>query len=143
MNKITYHGLGFPIIIVNPKYITFEDEEVLDIDHNELMDKVARALITKQSSLTGSEVRFIRLYMKDTQGVFADKIGVDTSLVAKWESKKNNPTKMERANELILRFRLKLFINSKDRIGNSFIDNTLNGLKTSDDENKPLKINVA
>lgn len=118
-----YKALGFPIIIENPKYIEFEGDKVLDVDPEEIQNVIFAVLITKPARLSGAEVRFMRTYMEATQEVFGKSLLVDASTVSKWESYDQQFCKMPAQTELLLRMRCKLYLNARDRIAASFMDN--------------------
>lgn len=104
--KFLFNGLGFPIVLINPGYKKVRGEEILDIDYEKLQRSAFEALIRKPSSLSGSELRFIRLYMEMTCNVFADYVGVDRSSVGKWEKKDLAWTGMTIAAETLVRVRM-------------------------------------
>lgn len=142
--EIIYEGLGFPIIIVNPRYIEFEGKKVLDINYEELESHVFRALIDKPARLTGAEVKFIRLHMELTQEAFAQKLILsNTSTISKWESKELNFTGMDRQIEALLRMRCKLFLNARDKIAASFIDNLATTALSGEGVGSPIRFSLA
>lgn len=131
--SVIYNALGFPIIIVNPSYIEFEGEKVLDVSPKKIQDHIFGLLINKPSRLTGAEVRFMRHYMELTQEALAEKLLLtNTSTVSKWESTNQAFTGMDRQTELVLRMRCKLHLNGRDRIAASFIDNISSALSTTE-----------
>jgi DNA-binding transcriptional regulator YiaG len=136
-----YTALGFPVVIVNPKYRLFEGEEVLDISPKDIMEGVFRLIPDKRGRLTGSEIRFLRSYMKLTQEAFGKMIGVDHSSIAKWEAKKAEITGMEIQVEILLRARCRLFGNKKAHIGENFIENLLTDLARKD-SGEPLQLAI-
>jgi DNA-binding transcriptional regulator YiaG len=142
--EIIYEGLGFPIIIVNPQFIEFEGEKVLDVDHEELQSYVFRALIDKPARLTGAEVKFMRLYMEFTQEALAQKLILsNTSTISKWESKEAEFTGMDRQTEILLRMRCKLFLNARDKIAGSFIDNLAAKALSGEEVGSPVRFSNA
>ena len=64
------YGFGFPVIIDKVVITEFQGEEILDIDYNELEEKVLRALCYKETRLTKEEIKFIRLYLNMTEEFF-------------------------------------------------------------------------
>ncbi len=137
---VEYKALGFPIIILNPSYIEFEGEMVLNVNPNKIMDAAFAAVIQKPSRLSGAEVKFLRSYMEYSQESFGRFVGVDHSSVAKWESKKNEFTGMDVPTEALMRMRCKLFLNKRDRIGDSFIENLMTGPLGSKEVGPPIEI---
>lgn len=118
-----YTALGFPVVLVNPVYVDFGDEKVLDISPEEIEDAIFNALITKPTRLTGAEIQFIRSYMELTQAAFGESVFVDASTVTKWEGLGQEFTQMPKPTEALIRMRCKLFVNGRDRIAGSFLDN--------------------
>lgn len=138
--KALYQALGFPIVILNPSYVEFEGEKVLDISPEKIMRSAFEAVIMKPFRLSGSEIKFLRTYMELSQIEFAKLVGVDHSSIAKWEKKKDAFTGMEVPTEALLRMRCKLHLNKRDRIGDSFIESLLKGPLSSDEVGKPIEI---
>lgn len=140
--SLVYTALGFPIIIVNPRYRLFEGEEVLDISPKDIMDGIFSIIPDKKGRFTGAEVRFLRSYLKLTQEAFGKMIGVDHSSIAKWEAKKQEVTGMEIQVEILLRARCRLYENKKAHIGESFIENMLTDALARKDAGEPLQLAI-
>jgi len=64
--QFLYQGLGFPIHLLNVPMIKTRGKWTPDIDYNKLQKAILNALVKKQSSLTGNEIRFIRKYFRKT-----------------------------------------------------------------------------
>ena len=142
--EIVYEALGFPVIIVNPRYVRFEGKKVLDINHEELQSHVFRALIDKPARLTGAEVKFMRLYMELTQEALAQKLFLTTpSTISKWEAKELAFTGMDRQIEALLRMRGKLFLNARDKIAASFLDNLATTALSGEEVGSPIRFSAA
>jgi len=139
-NSVEYKALGFPIIILNPSYIEFEGEKVLDISPKRIMDAAFEAVIQKPSRLSGAEIKFLRGYMELSQEAFGRLVNVDHSTVAKWELKKLTFTGMDVPTEALIRMRCKLHINKRDRIGDSFIESLMTGPLSTKDVGPPIEI---
>jgi DNA-binding transcriptional regulator YiaG len=103
------HGFGFPVHLLHVPMIKVRGKWTPNIDYNRLTRAVLHALCEKPVRLTGSEVRFIRLYFEMTLQEFAGRFAVSQAAVIKWEKKKNEPAGMNWASEKDLR----LFIISK------------------------------
>ncbi len=141
-NTAVYTGLGFPVVIVNPKFRLFEGEQILDVNPKALMEAVFALIPEKKGRITGAEVRFIRSYLNLTQEAFGKMIGVDHSSIAKWEAKKQLVTGMEIQVEFLLRARCRLYNNKKAHIGESFIENLLNDALLRSDAGEPMELAV-
>lgn len=104
--NLEFNGLGFPVILVDPPFAHSDEGDVLDINYERLQRTAFEALIRKPASLSGAEVRFIRMFMEQSQNVFADLFGVDRSCVGKWESKDLEWTGMGVPAEMLLRTKM-------------------------------------
>jgi len=97
------YGCGFPVVLLNVPMIKVRGKWIPDIDHNLLEKSVLVDLCHKPFKLTGSEIRFIRLYFEMTLQVFAKRFGVQHPTVVKWENFKNAPTNMSVGTEKDIR----------------------------------------
>jgi DNA-binding transcriptional regulator YiaG len=84
-----YEGLGVPIVIKNALFKKAFGDWFLDIDLNKLQKELLNALIHKNVSLNGNEIRFIRKYFEMTTTEFGDLLGVTHPAVLKWEKGKS------------------------------------------------------
>lgn len=80
-----FHGLGFPIEIIDCPMKKVIGEWVIDIDLDALQLFVFKGLIHKPYPLTGGEMRFMRKFMGLTTEEFGKKLGVTHAAVVKWE----------------------------------------------------------
>ncbi len=80
-----FHGLGFPIKIIDCPMKKVIGEWVIDIDLDALQLFVFKGLIHKPYPLTGGEMRFMRKFMSLTTEEFGKKLGVTHAAVVKWE----------------------------------------------------------
>ena len=85
--KYTYHGLGFPIILINFPMKKYWGEEMPDINYNILKRAVIELLAHKPGPMTGNELRFVRQYFELNYSEFGKHFGQSRQAVAKWESK--------------------------------------------------------
>ena len=81
----------------------FNDDWVLDVDHQGLQKTVLTAVAQKPGALTGNEIRFIRLSQELTLKAFAEKFGVSHPAVLKWERAEDNVAKMAWTTEKDIR----------------------------------------
>jgi putative zinc finger/helix-turn-helix YgiT family protein len=65
----------------------------------DLMKKIARAVVQKHGQMSGSEVRFLRKRLRMKSSVFARVIGVSPEQVTRWEQDDN--ARSESADKLI------------------------------------------
>lgn len=91
---IIYEDFGFPITLVEVPIKIVMGEEILDIDMYNLQISVLKYLIFKKTPLTGSQLRFIRKFMKLSTTDFAKKVGVTHTTILSWEKEEAsiNPT---------------------------------------------------
>lgn len=82
------------MILLNVPLIEARGEWVPAINQRSLQKRVIESLVVKQSRLTGSEVRFLRLYSEMTLERFAARFDVTHPAVLKWERAKNTATGM-------------------------------------------------
>jgi DNA-binding XRE family transcriptional regulator len=80
-----FHGLGFPIELIDCPMKKVLDEWVIDVNLNALQLFVFKGLIHKPSPLTGGEMRFMRKFMHLTTEEFGKKLGVTHAAVVRWE----------------------------------------------------------
>lgn len=107
-----YHGLGFPIKLINVPMKKVLGEWCIDINMNKLMIVALEALIHKPYALTGDELRFIRSYLDMTTTEFGKAFGVSHVAVLKWESEKN---RISPALEFLVRLYISDYLKAKDK----------------------------
>lgn len=96
-------GFGFPVTLLNVHMVEVRGEWVPSVDQKELQERIIEALAFKPSRLTGSEVRFIRLYAQMTLVQFAERFAVTHPAVLKWEKVGGKSTDMAWSTEKDLR----------------------------------------
>jgi DNA-binding transcriptional regulator YiaG len=97
------NGFGFPVTLLNVPMIEVRGEEVPNIDQRKLQELVIEALVYKSSRLTGSEVRFIRLFAELNLEKFAERFDVSHPAVLKWEGANHHATAMTWTTEKDIR----------------------------------------
>lgn len=107
-----FHGLGFPITLVNARMKKILGEWVVDIDMTELQQVVLRALVYKPTRLTKDELRFIRKYLALTTTEFGKIFGVTHVSVLKWEK---GQRMISPATELFIRLHVLNHLHVKDK----------------------------
>ncbi len=95
--------LGLPVIMKDVPVIEVDGMEVLDIDYAKISELLFFALIMKPAPFTGSEVRFMRLFMGLTLEKLATSLHVTHPTIISWEKCGNEATKMTDAAEALLR----------------------------------------
>lgn len=139
-NSAVYSGLGFPIKVINPRYIEFRGEKILDVNPKKLMKTVFKAVINKPARLSGSEVKFLRGFMEMTQEDFANLIGVDRTLISKWQDKKEAFTGMDVQKEVILRAQCASFLHKKDSFKKDFFDEVIARIRQTEEVGETIVI---
>lgn len=97
------HGFGFPVTLLNVPMIEARGEWVPDINQKKLQEMLIEALVSKHSRLSGSEVRYIRLFSEMNLEQFAERFDVTHPAVLKWERSKNQATGMSWTTEKDIR----------------------------------------
>ncbi len=111
MKKITYSGLGFPIILEGVKTREFRGEILPDINHRELEDLVFKTLLWLPAHFSGAHLSFVRGYMGLSQKEFATMLGLKThATISGWEFKENKATGMLGTTEVVVRLLMSEFI---------------------------------
>ncbi|MCB1134979.1 MAG: hypothetical protein KDK78_01820 [Chlamydiia bacterium] len=95
--------LGLPVVIRSVPVIDLAGEEVLDINYAQVSAAIFSALILKPYRLTGSEVKFMRLFMELTLEGLAKKLHVTHPSVLSWERCEQQHTNMSESTEALLR----------------------------------------
>lgn len=103
INEYRADELGLPVIIKGVPVIEIDGYEVIDIDYAKISEVLFAALILKPFPFTGSEVRFMRLFMGLTLENLANSLHVTHPTILSWEKCGNEPTKMTDSTEAILR----------------------------------------
>ena len=97
------YGCGFPVMLINVPMIKVQGKWIPDVNYNDLEESVLLLLCHKPMRLTGSEIRFIRLYFDMTLQEFAKRFGVQHPTVVKWENFKDSATNMTVGTEKDIR----------------------------------------
>ncbi|MFT5433661.1 MAG: DNA-binding transcriptional regulator YiaG [Myxococcota bacterium] len=104
MGDIIFKELGFPIVLVDPPMREIRGVMVPDVNMRMLQDSVFRLLVVKPSRHTGSEVRFIRKYLRIRQVDLARTLNqANHSVVSHWEKRGDGEAGMEYNTEVLLR----------------------------------------
>jgi DNA-binding transcriptional regulator YiaG len=104
VKKITYNGLGFPILLEGVKTREFRGEVLPVINHRKLEDQVFKTLLWLPAHFSGAYLSFVRGYMGLSQKEFATALGLKThATISGWESKENKATGMPAATEVVIR----------------------------------------
>ncbi len=103
VKRYVYHGLGFPIVLLNVPFVQARGVWAPAIRYQALQKQVLLALSHKPVPLTGNEVYFIRLYFEMTLDQFAVQFGLTHPAVLNWEKAQNKGAKISPTTELCIR----------------------------------------
>jgi DNA-binding transcriptional regulator YiaG len=127
--ELVYKGLGFPVILKNVETVEFRGEILPKINHAELEKKVFEILTSQKQKLTGSQLQFIRGFMKKSQKEFSKELGFNShATVSAWEKTQDKPTGMLPPVELAVRMLMSDYLCDPELITDSFKE-ILSGLK--------------
>ncbi len=140
MASVIFMELGFPIILIDPPMLEISGQQVPDVNMGQLQDKVFGLLALKPARLTGSEVGFIRSYLRMRQVDFAATLNMaNHSVVSQWESRQDSPAGMDYNTEVLLRLFMATRAGMTDKLA-ELIGGSLRNLKSSSDH--PLEIRM-
>lgn len=116
IKEMKYMGFGFPIVLksVPAKYIRGQLEPVFS--HKELGFQVLELLCLKKKSLTGNQVKFIRLFFDFSLRDFASLLGVTHQAVMKWENFADEYATISESTEKIIRLNVLYRLNKKPKV---------------------------
>lgn len=111
MKKITYSGLGFPIILKGVETQEFRGEILPNINHRALEDLVFKTLLWLPAHFSGAHLSFVRGYMGLSQKELATMLGLKThATISGWELKENKATGMLGTTEVVVRLLMAEYI---------------------------------
>ena len=141
IENYVFKGFGFPVIL---PFAVFRENargtKFLDIDMEELKDKVAFSIITYPYAYSGAILQFIRSYLDLSTIQMAKFLEVAQQTISNWEKKKKdcplNLTERQRSN-LLLKLRLHFFYKKEIKISEAILNskNSLNEM-----HNEPLSV---
>ncbi len=134
-----FHGLGFPIQLIDCPMKKVIGEWVIDINLNALQLFIFKGLIHKPSPLEGKEVRFMRKFMGLTTVDFGKMLGVTHAAVVKWEKEQVN---MSLVQDVYIRM---LFIEMLKgmEINSLFKEITPETLAAAKEDKRPLSVHAS
>jgi len=86
--KFRFEQIGLPVILQGIDLVRCDCGNVDPIIENvsDLMDVIARAIVSKHTPLTGHEVRFLRKYVGKSARDFCVGIGIEPETLSRWEN---------------------------------------------------------
>lgn len=97
------YGFGFPVTLLNVPMVEVRGEWIPDVNQKELQQRVVEALVLKPARLSGSEIKFLRLFADMTLEKFAERFDVTHPAVLKWENAAAQATAMNWTTEKDIR----------------------------------------
>lgn len=88
--EIFDHGFGFPVRLLNVPMVKIRNVWTPNIDYDVLAKALLLKLCSKDSRLTGNQLKFIRLHQGMSLEKFAKNFSVKPATVLQWERMKNN-----------------------------------------------------
>lgn len=126
MASVIFMELGFPIMLIDPPMIEIRGHLMPDFNMGQLQDTVFALLARKTARLSGSEVGFIRAYLRMRQVDFALLLNkANHSVVSQWEAKQDEPSGMDYNTEVLLR----LIMATQAGMGDKLADLIAGGLR--------------
>lgn len=121
-----FNGFGFPIIL---PFAVFKENsrgiKYLDIDMDDLKDKVAYGVITYPYAYTGAILNFIRNYLDLSTIQMAEVLEVAQQTITNWEKKKKNEALVlteKQRSKLILKLQQHFFNKKQDEISEAILN---------------------
>lgn len=138
-----YMGLGFPVLLKEAEFKKVQGRWLLKVDVKKIADEVIKALPSKASGLTGSEIRFARTYFDFSKRKFAEELNVSHTAVNKWENADQAKAKIDPHIEISLRAFIKLKLHEEANFS-SFFKKLMDDSKRFADssESEPLSIAI-
>ena len=137
---LIYTGLGFPIRLINAPMKKVCGKWTFDFSMGEFQEIVLYMLATKQSSITGPELRFIIDYFQLSYRDFAKLFSVSHAAVVKWEKEK---AKMNPNTEVSLRLYILNYLKVTDKeFRKLYLELRQQNLTDSEIEKTPLNIDL-
>jgi len=141
MSNVLFLELGFPVLLVNARMVKVQGQRVPDVNLRHLQKAAFSSLVKKPGRLSGSEVRFIRKYLRMRQTDLAKVLNMaNHSVVSQWESRGDEPSGMDYNTEVVLRIWMAARAGLADRLLD-LIENELKDL-SSDAAREPLRITM-
>lgn len=95
VENFVYRGFSFPILLPIAIFkVNDRGTKLLDVDIEELADRVAWRLLTYTYAYTGGQLYFIRKYMELTPHEMAERLDVTESTIRGWEGNSLEATQL-------------------------------------------------
>jgi DNA-binding transcriptional regulator YiaG len=123
-----FNGFGFPVII--PLAVFKENArgtKYLDINMEELKDKVAYRMIIYPYAYTGSNLTFLRNYLELSTIEMAEILEVVQQTISNWEKKKERPLVLtdKQRSKISLKVQQHLFNKKQEEISEALLNSRL------------------
>lgn len=95
VENFVYRGFSFPVLLPIAIFkVNDRGTKLLDVDIEELADRVAWRLLTYPFAYTGGQLYFIRKYMDLTPHQMAESLDVNESTIRGWEANSLEATQL-------------------------------------------------
>lgn len=86
--RFRFDQIGLPVVLQGIDLVRCDCGNTDPIIENvqDLMDEIARAVVSKDTPLTGHEVRFLRKYVGKSAKEFCVGLGIEPETLSRWEN---------------------------------------------------------
>ena len=141
MSNVLFLELGFPVLLVNARMVEVQGQRVPDVNLRHLQEAAFSSLVKKPGRLSGSEVRFIRKYLRMRQTNLAKVLNMaNHSVVSQWSPVATSRQAWTSQHRVVLRIWMAARAGLADRLLD-LIENELKDL-SSDAAHEPLRITM-
>ena len=132
VENFVYRGFSFPILLPIAIFkVNDRGTKLLDVDIEELADRVAWSLLTYPYAYTGGQLYFIRKYMELTPHDMAERLDVNESTIRGWEANSLEATQLSPEQRVALVTGLKeMYWAKKEKAIEKALENQENWQKT-------------
>ncbi|MAZ50016.1 MAG: hypothetical protein CME65_15750 [Halobacteriovoraceae bacterium] len=125
IENYVFKGFGFPVVL---PFAVFKENSrgtrYLDMDMNELKDKVAYRIITYPYAYTGAILKFTRSYLDLSTIQMAEILEVAQQTISNWEKKKvDEPLNLseKQRSKLLLKLQQHFFNKKEEEINDAIL----------------------
>lgn len=137
VENFVFKGFCFPVLLPIAVFkVNSRGTKLLDINIDDLKDRVAFGLMTYPYAYDGAKINFIRNYMEMTHEALGAVIGVSGNVIFEWEEAKHITVGLSLEQRHIIIDKLKEFyFNKKEYV---IEDSKLRHKETWNEENRDL-----
>lgn len=118
VENFVYRGFSFPILLPIAIFkVNDRGTKLLDMDIEELADRVAWSLLIYAYAYTGGQLYFIRKYMELNPRDMAERLAVNESTIRGWEANSLEATQLSPEQRVALVTGLKeMYLRKKEKV---------------------------